>query len=112
MFIVEITPEARAEIIKQFKRGVFARPGLMIERKGPKAELTRSSDGTAKWQIERPYPLRARVLDLQPFEECLGGAPLVDGILVWLKSAQRHPDERGVKVGLHDGQLFVEPRAA
>lgn len=112
MFIVEITPEAHAEIIARFERGAFVRPGLMIERKAPIGELTRSSDGEARWQIERPYPLHAHVLDLQPFEECLGGAPLVDGILVWLKSVQRLPDELGVKVSLRVGQLFVEPRVA
>ena len=111
MFVVEITPEAHAAIIEQFRRGSFARPGLLIERKGEIGELTRLSDGTPKWEIERPYPLHARVIDLQHFEECLAGAPTIDGVLVWLKSVQRRLDEPGIKVSLRAGQLFVEPLA-
>ena len=75
-------------------------------------EAMRSSDGEAVWQIERPYPLRAQVLDLKPFGESLRGVSVVSGILVSLKSVQRRPDELGVKVSLRAGQLFVEPRVA
>lgn len=111
MFVVEITLEAHTEIIEQFRRGSFTRPGLLIERKGQIGELTRLSDGTPKWEIERPYPLHARVIDLQHFEECVAGAPTINGVLVWLKSVQRRPDEPGIKVDLRGGQLVVEPLA-
>ena len=111
MFVVEITPEAHDAIIERFRLGSFARPGLLIERKGQIGELTRMSDGTSKWEIERPYPLHARVIDLQPFAECLTGAPTIDGVLVWLKSVQRRVEEPGIRVCLRAGQLFVEPLA-
>jgi hypothetical protein len=107
MYTVEFTPEAQREVLAQFARSGFAVPCLMIERLGPRGEVTRSSDGEPIWKIERPYPLCARVIDLQPFDERPKDVSEVKNILVWLHSVRR-PGELGVTVSIRDRQLFVE----
>jgi hypothetical protein len=111
MFIIEITPEARAEIAAQFARAAFADPCVMIDHQPAIGNVTRSSDGEAQWQIERPHPWRIQLFDRTPFGEELRGVSLVDGIRVWLKTVAL-PREVGVKVSVKDGQLFVEARDA
>jgi hypothetical protein len=111
MFVVEITAEARTEIVDQFAREAFVRPGLMIHRQGPKGDVTRSSEGEAKWQVERPHPWHAQVGDFHTFGENAEDVSLVNGILVWLALIPR-PGESGVRVSTRSGQLFVEPRVA
>jgi hypothetical protein len=111
MFTVDISPDAKAEVVRQFALEEFARPGLMIHRQGPKADVTRSSDGSARWEVERPHPWRAQVGDFQTFGENAQDVSLVDGILVWLALIPR-PGELGVIVSVRNGQLFVEAREA
>jgi len=111
MFSVVITPEAKAVIAEQFAREGFVKPGLMIHRRGPRGEVTRSSTGQAEWNVERPHPWRAQVGDFQTFGENAEDVSVVEGILVWLALVPK-PGELGVEVSVRNGELFVEARIA
>ena len=110
-FEAEITPAAHAEIINQFALSAFEKPCLLIEKLNPKGELTRSTDGEAIWHIERPHPLRAKVVDQQQLAGNACDLLQLNDVLVCNNSLWR-PSELAIKVSVRDGQLFVEPRAA
>jgi hypothetical protein len=111
MFLVTITPEARALLLLQFARETFAKPGLTILRQGARGEVTRSNDRQAEWKVERPHPWRALVGDFASFGENPTDVQTVEGIPVWLALVPR-PDECGVKVSVRNEELFVEAEGA
>ena len=104
MFRVHISTEAKAFIEQQFMLEGLGRPGLMIGRQGPVADVIRTSDGQSKWNIERPYPWRAHVFEIGDHNDNL---VYVEGIFVWLVLIPRQ-GELGVQVAFRDGELFVE----
>jgi len=111
MFEVRFTAEAKAEVARQAHREGLVRPGVMIHRQGPKADVTRQPDGQTKWSVERPHPWRAQVGDFQTFGEAATDVFEFEGVSVWLALIPR-PGERGVQVSLQNGLLHVEPLAA
>ena len=107
MFSVRFTPEAKLAIVEQFSRAGFTKPGLMIHRQGPRADVTRAGNGQTEWSVERPHPWRAQVGDFVTFEDGAEDIEIVEGIRVWLAIIPR-VGEVGVEVSIQDGELFVE----
>ena len=107
MFSVRFTTEAKTSIAEQFALESFTKPGVTIHRQGPRADVSRSSDGQAEWSVERPHPWRAQIGDFQTFGENVEDVFQVEGILVWLALIPRL-GEIGVEVSIRDGALFVD----
>ena len=107
MFEVRFTSEAKAAIQAISQREGYARPGLMVHRQGPAADLSRAQDGGAAWSIQRRHAWRAQVGDFGSFQTDTD-IHLFDEIHVWLALVPK-PHERGVMVSLLEGDLHVEP---
>jgi hypothetical protein len=104
MFSVQISAEAKAFVAEQFTREKLNRPGLMIGRQGPVADVIRTSDGQTKWNIEYLHPWRTQVFEIDDHNVDLVD---VEGISIWLVLIPKL-GELGVNVTLRDGKLFVE----
>jgi hypothetical protein len=107
MFTVTLSPDAKRLIEDRGLARNLHKPGLLIHREGPRGEVTRSSEGRAKWEVERPYPWRAQVGEFETFAES-DDVFLVEGVRVWLALIPK-PHERGVRVLVLEGELHVEP---
>ena len=66
--------------------------------------MRESSDGQAKWTVERPHPWKAQVFEISDHNDDL---VLVDDLSVWLALIPK-TGEAGVRVTLRHGELFVE----
>ena len=107
MFEIRLSADAKAHIDAVAQREGFARPGLMVHRQGPVADVSRGADGHAKWEVQRRHPWRAQAGDFGAFESETD-IELVDGVHVWLAAIPK-PQERGIVVAVVDGALHVEP---
>lgn len=107
MFNVQISAEAREVILQQFSKQTFAKPGLLIQRQGPVADVKRLPDGNANWAIQRPHPWSVLVGEFATFEDDAEDVLIIDGIRVWLALVPRN-GEAGVRVSVQDGELFAD----
>jgi hypothetical protein len=106
MFKVEIAPEANAKLRTSIDTCGFIRPGLVIHRKGPVGDLTRTRDGNALWTIGRPdicWDVGIVSLEAYSDHELL----FIDGIRVCL-AANPRAEEKGIRIRMHDRKLLVE----
>ena len=107
MFTIEITDDAKAALEVKLRQFGLVRPGVMIIREEPKADVLRSKDGSTVWNIERPEnPWRYR---LGAFDEYPDAAvQVVNGIRVYLAVVPQE-EEKGVVIRLRNGEPLVEP---
>ena len=107
MFTVEITDDAKAALEAELKQFGFVRPGIMIVREGPKADVSRSKDGATIWNIERPE--NPWGYHLGSFEKYPDAAfQVVNGMRVYLAVVPQE-DEMGVVICLRNGEPTIEP---
>ena len=107
MFTVEITPDATDALEARLREFGFVRPGVMIVREGPKADVFRSTDGTTVWNIERPEnPWSYHVSSFEEYPDA--AIQIVNGIRVYLAVVPLD-GEKGVVIRLRDGELVIEP---
>jgi len=106
MFKVEITADAKVALEAKLREFGFVRPGVMILREGAKADVSRSADGTAVWNIERTgNPWR---FDLGSFETYPDSdLQVINGIRVHLALIPRK-NEKGVVIRLKNGEPTIE----
>ena len=105
-FAVEFAPGVRAVLEAKFKEVGWIRPGVMILRQGPRADVRRSDKGQTVWQIERPgspWMIHLGSFETYPDEEL----QVVDSIRVHLALIPRDA-EKGVTIVLRDGELFCK----
>ena len=107
MFIVTFTSEAKELIATEVANQGYVAPGLMIHRQGPKGDVSRTPEGQAEWNIDRPHPWSALVQDLAAIQDSSEDISNFDGVLVWLALIPRL-GENGVHVSVQNGQLWVE----
>jgi hypothetical protein len=110
MFRVEITAEAKAVLESKLSESGLPRPGIMILRQGPKADVKRSAEGKTIWSIERPgspWALHTGSFETYPDHELA----VVNGIRVHLALIPRE-NERGVVVMIKNGEPVVETLGA
>jgi hypothetical protein len=107
MFTDEITDDANAALEAKLREFGFVRPGVMIVREGPKAEVSRSTDGATVWNIKRPE--NPWGYHLGSFEKYPDAAfQVVNGIRVYLAVVPQE-DEKGVVIRLRNGEPTIEP---
>jgi hypothetical protein len=106
MFRVEITADARAALEAKLSALGLPQPGVMIGREGPRADVSRSKDGSTVWNIDHPpSPWR---FDLGSFEKYPDAEYLiVNGIRVYLALIPRE-NEKGVVILLKNGEPTIE----
>jgi len=110
MFEVDITPDAKAFLDAKLQESGLARPGVMIVRQGPKADVARSKRGDTVWSIERPdSPWAVHTGSFETYRD--DELQLVNGILVYLALIPRE-NEKGVIIRLKNGELVVETLGA
>ena len=110
MFAVEIDPEAKAYLEAKLRESGLPRPGVMIVRQGPMADVVRSKRGDAVWNITRPnspWALHTGSFETYPDNEL----QVVNGIRVHLSLIPRD-GEKGVMIKLKDGEPIVETLGA
>ena len=106
MFKVEITADAKVALEAKLRQFGFARPGVMILREGPKADVSRLADGTTAWNIERtgnPWRFDLGSFETYPDSEL----QIVNGIRVALALVPRK-NEKGVVIRLKNSELTIE----
>jgi hypothetical protein len=106
MFKVEITADAKVALEVKMREFGFLRPGVMILREGPKADVSRSADGKTVWNIERsgnPWRFDVGSFETYPDSEL----QVVNGVRVHLALVPRK-NEKGVVIRLKDGEPTIE----
>ena len=106
MFRVHLTPAAKRHLETVLEKMDHPRPGAMVMRQGPKADVVRSPNGSASWSVERPHPWAIQLGSFETYPD--NELMLVDGIRFYLALIPRD-NESGVTVDVRDGELFVEP---
>jgi len=109
MFAVKITPDAKRFLDAKLRELELPRPGVMVFRQGPKADIVRTPSGEPLWSIEHPHPwaIDTGSFETYPDSELM----IVDGIRVHLALTPRN-NETGVLIRLREGDLFVEALGA
>ena len=107
MFEVRLTPEAKTIVERAMAKHVGPKPGLMIHRQGPVGDVSRTPRGNTAWSIERRHPWAIQIGSYETIPDDDETIMFVDGIRVWLPLIPRE-GERGVIVGVRNGQLHVD----
>jgi len=107
MFAVEITDDAKA-ILEAEVHGLDAEKAcVLIYREGPTGDVSRTSDGSTIWKIERPAnPWRFEIVCFNAPEK--PEYQIIGGIRFYLNLTPRK-DEKGILIRLKNGKPVMEP---
>jgi hypothetical protein len=112
MLCIRVTPEAKAAIVEQFALLELLEPALFIRHSFASGDVTRSSSGQVKWNIERPETYVLRFSELPSTVDDPEHFLLVDGIrMLILVGGDRSKDDE-VELSVHDGKLLIVASSA
>jgi len=112
MFSMHVTPTAKAAILEQFALMGLREPGLFVYRRRAVADVVRSEDGHAQWDIQRHTDYIVQFVELPG--ETIGSAGLlvVDGLRVALGPMDVQPPHTTAMVSVQKGDLYMEDVAS
>ena len=107
MFEILLSAEAKQYIDQAVRNHGGPKAGLMIHRQGAVGDLTRTSNGNTKWEMERPHPWAIQVGEWDAIPDNNENIVFVEGVRIWLPLIPK-PGEVGVIVSVAEGQLRVD----